>query len=85
MTPDEIWQSVREALRPPALDPLSVWLEGNVRLPHGLSAEGGPIRLWPTQKGITDALTDPGAGTRDPYQGRAVRLHEPSNTNGIYF
>ncbi len=46
-------------LRPPPQLPLSEWLEGNVRLPHGLSAEGGPIRLWPTQKGIADALTDP--------------------------
>jgi phage terminase large subunit GpA-like protein len=46
-------------LRPPPLEPLSTWLEGHLRLPSGLSAEGGPIRLWPTQRGIADALADP--------------------------
>jgi len=30
-----------------------------VRLPLGLSAESGPLHLWPTQKGIADALADP--------------------------
>ncbi|BAQ17475.1 phage terminase large subunit family protein [Methyloceanibacter caenitepidi] len=48
-----------EYLRPPPLVPLSTWLEDNVRLPYGLSAEGGPLCLWPTQRGIADALTDP--------------------------
>jgi len=53
------WARVREALRPPPQLPLSTWLEQTVRLPHGLAAEGGPLHLWPTQRGIADALTDP--------------------------
>ena len=28
-------------------------------MPHGLAAEGGPLHLWPTQRGIADALADP--------------------------
>jgi hypothetical protein len=44
---------------PPPQLPLSQRLEAHLRLPSGLSAEGGPIRLWPIQKGIADALADP--------------------------
>ena len=61
-SPDPVakaWSRVAAALRPPPLEPLSTWLEANLRLPQGLAAEGGPIRLWPTQKGIADALADP--------------------------
>ena len=58
-TSNKLWSGVAEALRPPPLEPLSTWLEANLRLPQGLSAEGGPIRLWPTQRGIADALADP--------------------------
>jgi hypothetical protein len=42
-----------EVLRPPPLIPLSEWIEQTVRLPQGLAAEPGPIRLWP---GIADAI-----------------------------
>jgi len=56
---NELWGRTIEHLRPPPQEPLSAWIESNVRLPFGLSAEGGPIRLWPTQKGIADALADP--------------------------
>ena len=55
----ERWRRAAEALRPPPLEPLSTWLEATLRLPQGLAAEGGPIRLWPTQRGIADALADP--------------------------
>jgi phage terminase large subunit GpA-like protein len=55
----ETWTRVIEALRPPQQVPLSEWLEANLRLPHGLAAEGGPLHLWPTQRGIADALADP--------------------------
>jgi hypothetical protein len=52
----EAWSRAVETLRPPPVEPLSTWLEANLRLPHGLAAESGPIRLWPTQRGIADAL-----------------------------
>lgn len=43
---------------PPRL-PLSQWIERNLRLPEGLVAKPGPIRLWPFQREIADAITDP--------------------------
>lgn len=39
--------------------PLSAWLETFVQLPVGLSAESGPLRLWPFQRDMADAMTDP--------------------------
>src|SRR5665648_1049009 len=56
---NETWSRAVEALRPPPQLPLSDWLEQTIRLPHGLAAEGGPLKLWPTQSGIADALADP--------------------------
>lgn len=47
------------SLRPPPRLRLSEWLEGNVRLPEGMSALPGPLRLWPYQREIADAITDP--------------------------
>lgn len=43
------WSRAVEALRPPPQEPLSKWLEANLRLPVG-----GALRLWPTQRGITE-------------------------------
>ena len=57
--PFEVWSRAVEHLRPPPQAPLSAWIELNVRLPFGLAAEGGPLRWWPTQKGIAVALADP--------------------------
>src|SRR5260221_28721 len=37
---------------------LSTWIERNVRL-SDLSASPGPMRLWPWQAGIADAIGDP--------------------------
>jgi endonuclease YncB( thermonuclease family) len=54
-----VWRRAVEHVRPPPQLPLSQWLERHLRLPTGLAAEGGPIRLWPTQRGIADALADP--------------------------
>lgn len=48
-----------DMLRPPSREPLSDWLESNFRLPSGLSAVPGPIRLWRFQHGLADAMTDP--------------------------
>lgn len=42
---------------PPRLD-LSAWIEGNLRLPEGVTALPGPVRLWPYQREIADAIGD---------------------------
>ena len=46
-------------LRPPPRIPLSNWIETHLRLPEGLAAQPGPVRLWPFQRGIADAISDP--------------------------
>jgi phage terminase large subunit GpA-like protein len=38
---------------------LSGWIEQNVRLPAGASADPGPIKLYPYQRGIAAAISDP--------------------------
>jgi phage terminase large subunit GpA-like protein len=38
---------------------LSTWIEKNVVLPEGLVAEPGPMKLWPYQRGVADAIGDP--------------------------
>ena len=48
------------ALRPPPRSPLSEWIEREVRLPEGVSAQPGRVRLWPFQREIADAIGDPG-------------------------
>ena len=47
------------ALIPPPRIPLSEWIEAEVRLPEGLTAVPGPLRLYPQQRGIADAIGDP--------------------------
>jgi hypothetical protein len=42
----------------PKRQPLASWIEDNVRLP-GTTAEPGPIKLYPYQRGIADAFADP--------------------------
>lgn len=52
----------REALRaliPPPRLRLSEWIEDNITLPEGVSAQPGPVRLWPFQREIADAIGDP--------------------------
>src|SRR5438093_3156948 len=49
----------RAALRPPPRLRLSEWLETHVRLPEGTTALPGPLRLWPYQREIADAISDP--------------------------
>lgn len=48
-----------QILRPPLRHDLSIWLEAHVRLPEDVSAVPGPIRLYPFQRGIADAISDP--------------------------
>lgn len=53
-------QGALRALVPPPRLHLSEWMEGHLRLPEGVSALPGPVRLWPYQREIADAITDPG-------------------------
>jgi phage terminase large subunit GpA-like protein len=57
MTPLAIRALAR--LDPPPRLKLSEWLESNVVLPEGVSAVAGPVRLWPYQRDIADAIGDP--------------------------
>jgi phage terminase large subunit GpA-like protein len=47
------------ALLPPPRMALSEWIETNLRLPEGVSASPGRVRLWAPQRGIADAISDP--------------------------
>ena len=38
---------------------LARWIERTVHLPQGLAAEPGRVRLWPWQRAIADAISDP--------------------------
>lgn len=48
------------ALIPPPRLALSEWMEASLRLPEGVSALPGAVRLWPYQREIADAISDPG-------------------------
>ena len=52
-------ERVLAVLKPPPRLPLSTWIEANLRLPEGTSALPGPVKLWPYQRGIADAIGDP--------------------------
>ena len=56
---DQIERRALAALRPPPRQRLSEWIERNVYLPDGVSALPGPVRLWPFQREIADAIGDP--------------------------
>jgi Phage terminase large subunit gpA, ATPase domain len=47
------------SLRPPPRLRLSEWIEHHLQLPEGVSALPGPVRLWPYQRAIADAIGDP--------------------------
>lgn len=47
------------ALRPPPRLSLPDWIEAHVRLPDSLSAQPGPMRLFPYQRGLAEAMGDP--------------------------
>jgi hypothetical protein len=46
------------SLIPPRRLPLSQWIERHIRLPDGVSALPGAIKLWSYQRGIADAIGD---------------------------
>ncbi|MCB2110832.1 phage terminase large subunit family protein [Albidovulum sp.] len=58
-TIEDIRRGALRALAPPPRLRLSDWIEGHIALPEGVSAQPGPVRLWPFQRGIADAIGDP--------------------------
>ena len=52
-------RSARARLLPPPRLPLSRWIEQNIYLPPEVAARPGPVRLWPFQREIADAISDP--------------------------
>ncbi len=62
METDALLETRRRALRalmPPPRQPLSEWIETHMRLPEGVSALPGRVNLWPYQREIADAISDP--------------------------
>ena len=55
----DIHQFAHASLLPPTRIALSEWVEQNIKLPEGVSALPGPVRLWPYQHEIADAISDP--------------------------
>lgn len=47
------------ALKPPPRMSLGDWMETHMRLPEGVSALPGRVTLWPYQRGIAEAISDP--------------------------
>lgn len=58
-TASAVLSRVRLSLLPPAKLRLSEWIEREIRLPDGVSSLPGPVRLWPFQRDIADAIGDP--------------------------
>lgn len=58
-TIDTIRAEALRALLPPPRLRLSQWIEAEVHLPEGVSAQPGAVRLWPFQREIADAIGDP--------------------------
>ncbi len=58
-TIEQVAARALRALVPPPRLTLSDWIEANLRLPEGVSAQPGPVRLWPFQREIADAIGDP--------------------------
>ena len=56
---DEIVANALRVLIPPQRLRLSDWIEENVVLPDGVSAQPGHVRLWPFQREIADVIGDP--------------------------
>lgn len=58
-TIETIQRTALRALIPPPRLRLSEWIEAHVQLPEGVTAQPGPVRLWPFQREIADAIGDP--------------------------
>lgn len=59
-TLERIRREALGVLRPPAQVPLAAWIESNIFLPSTASATPGRMHLYAYQRGICDALDDPG-------------------------
>ncbi|MGR9137154.1 phage terminase large subunit family protein [Rhizobium leguminosarum] len=59
MTVLETRRRALRALIPPPRLRLSEWIETHMRLPEGVSALPGRVSLWPYQRDIADAISDP--------------------------
>ena len=55
----EVRRRALAALIPPPRLHLSEWIEREIVLPEGTSALPGRVSLWPYQKQIADAISDP--------------------------
>lgn len=55
----DLLKDVRRGFEPPPKLKLSQWMEAHMALPAGSTALPGPVRLWPYQREIADAITDP--------------------------
>jgi phage terminase large subunit GpA-like protein len=55
----DLGSRIRAAFTPPPKLKLSEWLESHIHLPAGSSAVPGALRLWPWQRQIADAISDP--------------------------
>jgi len=56
---DEIASQALRSLIPPPRLQLSHWIESNIVLPEGTSALPGRVKLFPYQREIADAISDP--------------------------
>jgi len=56
---EQVLSSALRALIPPPRLRLSEWIESEMVLPEGVSAQPGPVQLWPFQREIADAIGDP--------------------------
>lgn len=55
----QVRSNAMRALVPPPRLTLSDWIETELRLPADVSSLPGPIRLYPFQRGMADAMSDP--------------------------
>lgn len=55
----DIMARARRRLMPPMREQLSTWVEREMILPPEVADVAGPVALWPFQRGIADAFTDP--------------------------
>lgn len=55
----EIMARARQRLVPPMREALSTWIEREMVLPASVADTSGRVELWPFQRGIADAFTDP--------------------------
>ncbi len=71
-------RALRFLIPPPRLR-LSTWIEQNIRLPEGTSALPGPVRLWPYQREVADAISDPMIE-----RGKLLPLSQPGSETRVY-